>query len=260
MNIVVFIKQVPDSRTVKFDREKGTLIRDGVEAVINPYDLHALEAGVRLKEAVGGEVTVVSMGPPQAQEAIRHAISLGADKGVLLSDRAFAGSDTLATTYILSKAVEKLGDYDLLLCGKLTTDGDTAQVGPGLAARLSIPYVTCVTNIEAMEGGLKTIRTFEDRSDHIEVPLPALLTCSLSLNQVRVPSLRGKMKAKKAEIPVWTAEDLGADPDKIGLNGSPTRVAETWVPSFDIKQQIMEEPPEVQARTVVKILKEAGIF
>jgi len=211
MKIVVCIKQVPDAKTVRFDREKGTLIREGVEAVINPYDLHALEAALTLKDSVGGEVTVITMGPPPAETALRDTVSLGADKTVLLCDRAFAGSDTLATTYVLAKAIEKIGPVDLVLCGKLTTDGDTAQVGPGLAERLGLPYVTCVGELSLTENGttLRAKRVFEDRFDIVEVKLPALLTVLSTLNNVRVPSLKGKMRAKKAEVPVWSADDLG---------------------------------------------------
>lgn len=262
MKIVVCIKQVPDSRTVRFDREKGTLIREGVEAVINQHDLHALEAGLALRDQVGGEVAVITMGPPQAETALRDAIALGADSVVLLSDRAFAGADTLATTYVLAKAIEKLGGCDLVLCGKLTSDGDTAQVGPGLAARLSIPYVTCVGGLEYDEDGgfFKVRRLFEDREDLLEVGPPCLFTVESGLNTVRVPSLKGKMRAKKAEIPVWTGEDLGADPALLGLSGSPTRVHRTWVPEQRGERQMITGEPAQQVEAIVEIMKQTGVL
>lgn len=261
MNIVCCIKQVPATDSVRFDREKGTLIREGVTSEINPYDLFALEAGVDLKEQCGGELTVLTMGPPQAEEALREAISRGADNGVLLSDRAFAGSDTLATSYILAKAIEKLGTWDLVLCGKQTTDGDTAQVGPGLAQRLGVPCATCVESIELIEERKVRInRRLEEGTYTLVSQLPMVMAVEVGANSPRMPSLRGKMRAKKAEIPCLTAESIGVDQAKIGLNGSPTRVSSTYVPEFSGKHELLQGTPKEQVDALIGILRETGIL
>ncbi len=262
MKIAVCIKQVPDASTVRFDKEKGTLVREGVESVINPFDYNAIEAGLALKDQVGGEVSVLTMGPPQAQDAIREAISLGVDNGIVVSDRAFAGADTLATTYTLAKAINKLGEFDLVICGKQAVDGDTAQVGPGLAVRLGIPCVTCVDELEVLEDGrkLRLKRMCEQGYDIVEVELPALITVLASLNTPRVPSLKGKMRAKKTDIPMLSAEDIGAETSKVGLAGSPTQVATTTVPTFDAKREMLEGEPEEQVDALIGKLKEAGIL
>lgn len=262
MRYLVCVKQVPDAKTVRFDREKGTLIRDGVAAVINPFDLHAIEAALQMRDATGGTVTVVSMGPPQAAEAIRDAIAMGADSGVLLSDRAFAGADTLATTYTLMKAVEKLGGFDVIFCGKQAIDGDTAQVGPGLAVRLGMPSITCVSSMEFIDSraSFRLKRMCEEGHEVVEAAPPLLITVLTTLNTPRLPSLKGKMKAKKAEVPVWGAESLGADPKRIGLAGSPTRVVSTHIPTFEAKREILAGSPEEQVEKLVGHLKKAGII
>jgi len=262
MNIVVCIKQVPDAKTVCFNTEKGTLVREGVEAVINPFDFHALEAGFHLRDTYGGEVTVLTMGPPQAESALKEALSLGADKGILLSDRAFAGADTLATTYTLARAIEKLGPVDLVLCGKQAIDGDTAQVGPGLAVRLGLPQVTCISALSVLDDG-KTMhlrRVNEDGYDMLELEMPALLTVLASLNTPRLPSLKGKIRARKADIPVWDAQKLGAEPDRIGLAGSATQVVSTCVPTFKARREMLEGSAEEQVEALVSRFKEAGIL
>lgn len=231
MKIIVCIKQVPDAKDVRLDPVTNTLSREGVESIMNPYDQHALEEAVRLKEQHGGEVTVVTMGPPQAEEMLRQAISCGADKAVLVSDRSFAGADTWATSYTLEHALKKIGDFDLILCGKQAIDGDTAQVGPGLATRLNIPYLTCVQKVrEAKASGLVVERMMDDGYDVIAVDYPALLTVVKDINEPRVPSLKGKMKAKKAEIMRLSAVDIGADSSCIGLPGSPTQVVNVFPP------------------------------
>ena len=231
MNIIVCIKQVPDAKDVRLDPVTNTMNREGVESIMNPYDQHALEEGVRLAEKHGGKVTVITMGPPQAEEVLRQAISCGADDGVLVSDRAFAGADTWATSYTLEKTVRKLGNIDLVLCGKQAIDGDTAQVGPGLATRLDIPYVTCVQKVRQVDGGKIVVeRMMDDGYDVVETALPALLTVVKDINEPRVPSLKGKMKAKKSEIRRLTASDIGADPSCIGLPGSPTQVMRVFPP------------------------------
>ena len=207
MKIIVCIKQVPDAKDVRLDPETNTLAREGVQSIMNPYDQHAVEEAVRLKEQLGGEVIVLSMGPPQAEEVLRQAISCGADRGVLVSDRAFAGADTWATSYTLARAVQKIGDFDLILCGKQAIDGDTAQVGPGLAIQLDIPFVTCIQKVrEASDKELTMERMMDDGYDVVAVQYPALITVVKDLNEPRVPSLKGKMKSKKAEIQMFAAE------------------------------------------------------
>lgn len=233
MKIVCCLKQVPDAKNVKLDPKTNTLSREGVESIMNPFDRHALEEGVRLKEKFGGSVVALSMGPPQAEEMLREAISCGADEGVLVSDRAFAGSDTWATTYTLAKAIEKIGGCDLVLCGKQAIDGDTAQVGPGLAERLRRPYASYVRKIsEFKDGSLVLERMMDDGYDILEVPLPALLTVVKEINEPRIPSLKGKMKAKKAIISSLNAEAIGADPNFLGLKGSPTQVVNVFAPQL----------------------------
>lgn len=231
MHIVVCIKQVPNTTDVKIDPVKNTLIREGVESIINPFDTYAIEESVRLKERFGGKVTVITMGPPQADAALREAISLGCDEAVLVSDRKFAGSDTWATSYTLSCAIRKLGACDIILCGKQASDGDTAQVGPGISTHLDIPQVTYVKKIEAIaDNRAKVERMTEEGYDVVETPLPCLLTVVKEINTPRLPSLKGMMKAKAAKITAWTAADIASDPKSIGLDGSPTRVVKIFTP------------------------------
>lgn len=231
MNIIVCVKQVPDAKDVRLDPKTNTLAREGVQSIMNPYDQHALEEAVRIKESLGGEVTVVTMGPPQAEAVLRQAVSCGADHGVLVSDRAFAGADTWATSYTLAKAIATLGKFDLVLCGKQAIDGDTAQVGPGLAMRLGVPFVTCVQKVrQASETGIVLERMMDDGYDVIKVDYPALLTVVKDVNEPRVPSLKGTMKAKKAVFKTLNATDINADPASIGLPGSPTQVVKVFPP------------------------------
>jgi len=231
MKIIVCLKQVPDTTNVRIDPQTNTLIREGVASIINPFDMYAIEEGIRLKERLGGEVVVLSMGPPQAEEALKEAISMGCDSAILLTDKAFAGSDTWATSYTLSKAIERIGEFDLILCGKQAADGDTAQVGPGIAAHLDMPQVTYVKKIEEIDSDkAKVERMTEEGFEVIETPLPALLTVVKEINTPRLPSLKGKLKAKSAEITNWTAQDLEADPESIGLKGSPTQVVKIFTP------------------------------
>jgi electron transfer flavoprotein beta subunit len=255
MKIFVCVKQVPDAKEVRLDPVTNTLAREGVESIMNPYDQHALEEAVRLKEAHGGEVIVITMGPPQAEEILRLAISCGADHGVLVSDRAFAGADTWATAYTLEKAIKTVGGADLILCGKQAIDGDTAQVGPGLAMRMNFPFATCVQKIrESNESSLIVERMMDDGFDVVAIPLPALLTVVKDINEPRVPSLKGKMKSKKAVIQVLTAADIQAEPVCIGLPGSPTQVAKVFPPQARGERSILSGTLDEQIDQLVEKL------
>ena len=231
MNIIVCIKQVPDTANVKIDPETNTLIREGVESIINPFDMYAIEEAVKTKEKMGGKVTAVTMGPPQAEAALREAISMGVDEATLVSDRAFAGSDTWATSYTLAAAIKKLGKFDIIFCGKQAADGDTAQVGPGISMHLDIPQVTYVKKIEELkEGSARVERMTEEGYEVVDTPLPVLFTVVKEINEPRIPSLKGKMRAKKAEIKVLAAKDLDTNEKFLGLNGSPTQVVKIFTP------------------------------
>ena len=231
MNIIVCIKQVPNTTDVRIDPVTNTLIRDGVESVINPFDAYAIEEAVRLKERCGGKVTALTMGPPQAETALKEAVSLGCDEGILVSDRKFAGSDTWATSYTLAAAIRKIGDFDVILCGKQASDGDTAQVGPGISAHLDIPQVTFVKKIiEISAVSAKVERMTEEGYDVVETPLPCLFTVVKEINKPRLPSFKGLMRAKAAKPLRWTADDIEADTAALGLDGSPTRVVQIFTP------------------------------
>lgn len=247
MKILVPIKQVPGIADVKMDEETGTMIRDGVEAVINPLDLNALAAALNLKDEKGGEVWVITMGPPKAEEAIREALATGADGGYLLSDRAFAGADTWATSYTLSEALKKLGDFELIICGEKATDGDTGQVGPGIASFLDYPLFTYVSKIAVEEDKVKVTRLTETGYENYLSPMPAVLTVVKEVSETRYPSIKGRMKAKKAEVPVWSAEEIGLDTELAGKKGSPTRVVKIFKPKVSREGEIftIEEDADV---------------
>jgi len=254
MRIVVCIKQVPDSAEVRINPETNTLIRDGVPTIINPYDVHALEAGIQMREKTGGKVTVITMGPPQAETALREAIAMGADEAVLLSDRAFAGSDTWATAYTLSLAIGQIG-ADIILCGKQAIDGDTAQVGPEIAEFMDIPHISYIRKVlDVLPDKIVVQRLMDDGFDVIESSLPVLLTVVKELNVPRLPSLKGKMAAKKAEIKKLTAADLKADEKDLGLKGSPTQVKNIFAPEAKKDRKMLEGSPEEMIDTLVKEL------
>jgi electron transfer flavoprotein beta subunit len=231
VKIFVCIKQVPDTTNVRINPETNTLVREGVQSIINPFDVYAIEEGVRLKEKHGGTVTVITMGPPQATEALREAIGLGADNAYLVSDRAFAGADTLATAFALACAIRHLGGADIILMGRQAIDGDTGQVGPGVAENLDISHVTDIRKIEEIvDGRIVVERLLEEGYARIAARLPVVLTVVKEINTPRMPSLKGKLAAKKAEIPVLKASDIGADVERLGLNGSPTQVMKIFTP------------------------------
>ncbi|MGQ9571271.1 MAG: electron transfer flavoprotein subunit beta/FixA family protein [Thermodesulfovibrionales bacterium] len=255
MKIIVCIKQVPDTTDVRINPETGTLIREGVPSIINPYDLHAIEAGLQIKEKFQGTVTVISMGPPQAETALRDALAMGVDDAVLLTDKAFAGSDTWATSYVLSKAIKRLG-AEIILCGKQAIDGDTAQVGPETAEFLDIPHISYVRKIEDIsENSIKVQRMMDEGYDIIESSLPVLLTVVKELNEPRLPSLKAKMTAKKAEIKRWGAIDIGADNNKIGFKGSPTMVKNIFAPEARPDRKIFSGTVEEQVNALIVALK-----
>ena len=230
-------------------------MRDGVASIINPFDMYAIEEGLRLKAKTGGTVTVLSMGPPQAEAALREAISMGADEGILVSDRAFAGSDTWATSYTLAMAARKIGTFDLIICGKQASDGDTAQVGPGIAVHLDLPQITYVRKIESIdEKSIVAERLMENGYEVIQSPLPCVLTVVKEINEPRLPSLKGKMAAKKAVIQVWKAADLECNPKCLGLEGSPTKVVKIFTPPPRGGGEMLKgEPHEVVSQLVSKL-------
>lgn len=255
MNIIVCIKQVPDTAEVRINPETNTLIREGVPSIINPYDLHAIEAALQIKEKMGGKVTVITMGPPQAEEALREAISMGADDVRLISDRAFAGADTWATSYALFKAIEKLG-YDIIFCGKQAIDGDTAQVGPEIAEFLNIPHIAYVRKIEDIsDKSVKVQRLMDDGHDVVESTLPVLLTVVKELNTPRLPSLKGKMAAKKAVITKMTINDIGAEEENVGLKGSPTQVKNIFAPQAKTDRKMLHGSIEEQVSELINELR-----
>ncbi|MCX8053984.1 MAG: electron transfer flavoprotein subunit beta/FixA family protein [Armatimonadetes bacterium] len=265
LKICCCIKQVPATTDVKIDPETNTLVREGIENQINPFDLYALEEAVRTKERmadVGEEsvVTVISMGPPWAEEALREAISLGADNAILLSDKAFAGADTWCTSYTLALALRKI-EPDIVFCGMQAIDGDTGQVGPGIAVHLDYAQAAYVAKIESItsnkdgNGKLVARRLIEDGYEVVEVKLPAVVTVVKEINEPRTASLRGKMNAKKAEIPVWGPADIGADENKIGLQGSPTRVVKVMTPPCRAGGEKYEGEPDELAERFYDVLK-----
>ena len=262
MHIVVCVKQVPNTTQVRINPETNTLVRDGVESILNPFDENALEMALQLKEKhPGTKITVLTMGPPQAAEVLKEAVGRGADAVVLLCDRAFAGSDTWATSYALSTAIRKLEPADLVLFGKQAIDGDTAQVGPGVAEWLGLPCLAYARKIEIADGKAVVERIYEDGYEKLEVALPCALTVVKEANVPRMASLRGKMAAKKLVVAPMTAEASGADPAKLGLNASPTRVVKIFSPppkTGGVKWQ--GEEPAVMAQRLADLLKERKLI
>lgn len=240
--------------------ETNTLIREGIPNVVNPFDLYAVEEGLRLKERFGGTVIAICMGPPSAADQLKETVEMGVDEVYLISNRAFAGSDTLATSYALSKAIEKIGDVDLVICGKQAIDGDTAQVGPETAENLNWPHITYVRKVnDVVDGAIIAERMMDDGYERVEVRLPVLLTVVKEINEPRLPSLKGKMRAKKTEVAVWGPEELGADPAFLGLDGSPTQVWKTFIPDHHVEAEIFEGTATEQVQALVRRLIEKNI-
>jgi len=261
MDIVVCVKQVPDTAEIKLDPTTNTLIRHGLPSIVNPFDKNALEAALILKEKLGGKVTVLSMGPPQAKNALKECLTMGADEAVLVSDPAFAGADTFATSYTLAAAIKKIATVDLIVCGKQSIDGDTAQVGPEIAEHLGLPQITYVAKIDVNGNTVTVEREHEDSYEIIEAKTPLLLTVVRSINEPRMPSIKNIMKASRQEIPTWTLNDLGIDPERTGLKGSPTQVRKIFTPPLRTGGQIIRQSSSQTAVTMlIQKLKEAKIF
>ena len=261
MNIVVCLKQVPGTTEVKIDPKTNSLIRQGIPNIINPFDTYALEEAVRIKEKHGGKVTVLTMGPPQADAALREAVSLGADDTILVSDRAFATADTWATANTLAGAVKKIGQIDIILCGRQTVDGDTGQVGPEMAEMLAIPFIAYVSKIEEIKDKyIRVTRAVEDGHEVLEAALPAVITVAKEINVPRLPSLRGIMKSKSHKITTWTNTDLALDPNSVGLAGSSTQVMKVFFPQRVSKAEMLTGDISKQVDTLVEKLKETKLI
>ncbi len=262
MRIIVCIKQVPDTADVKIDPRTNTLVREGVRSVVNPFDLYAVEEALRLRERVGGQVTALTMGPPQADQALRDVLAMGVDDAVLLSDRAFAGSDTWATSYTLALAIRKLGGADVLLFGKQAADGDTAQVGPGVATHLDLPQITYVKRVVSIDasakgagGSLVAERLLDNGHETIRTSLPCVLTVVKEINEPRFQSLSGLRRARQAVVSRWGAKELDADPKRIGLDGSPTRVVRIFPPKLRTGGVMLQGSPDAMVAELVGKLK-----
>lgn len=255
MNIVVCLKQVPDTTAVKIDPKTGTLIRDGVPSIINPEDKHALEEALKIKEATGATVTIISMGPPQAQNALREALCMGADEAILITDRAFAGADTLATSKALAGALKKV-KYDIVFAGRQAIDGDTAQVGPEIAEHLDIPQVTYVQEVTIQEDGLLINRALEDGYELIKVQTPVLLTAIKELNEPRYMNVGYIFDKANKDITIWSADDIEVDKAELGLKGSPTKVKKSMTKELKGAGELVQETPAEAAKYVLAKLKE----
>jgi electron transfer flavoprotein beta subunit len=236
MLVLVCVKQVPDTTQVQIDPVTNTLVREGIPFIVNPYDTHALEEGLRLRDRFGCRVAAISMGPPNAEATLRKALAIGVDEAILLSDRVFGGADTLATSNVLAAAIKKLAEQEevgLVICGKQTIDGDTAQVGPGISTRLGYSQLTLVDRIEHLDLEKRTIRVrrkLEGRHEIVEAPLPAMLTVVRELNRPRYPIVPMRLAALEAEVQLWNNEALQLDVNAIGLKGSPTWVSRIFSP------------------------------
>ena len=269
LNIVACIKQVPDTTQVRIDPETNTLVREGIPAIINPFDMHAIEAAVQLKETYGGKCTVLCMGPPQAVEALQKALSFGVDRAILLSDRALVGSDTLATSAALAGAIRKLADeepVDIVLCGKQTIDGDTAQVGPGIATRLGFSQVTYVGKIESVDLEQRRVRArrlLEGAEEVVEAPLPALLSVLEEVGAPRYAPLPAVIKGLRTPVPVWGVKEIGINFDEVGLAGSPTEVRRIFAPPQRQRGEMIiggDGGPDKLARELLDRLLAAGLL
>jgi electron transfer flavoprotein beta subunit len=256
MNIVVCIKQVPDTTIVKIDPKTNTLIREGVPSIINPEDKNALEQALVLKENCGAHVTVVRMGPPQAKNALREALAMGADEAVLLTDRAFGGADTLATSKTIAGAIKAIGNYDIILAGRQAIDGDTAQVAPELAEHLGIPQVTYVQDVKVEGDHLLVNRALEDGYEIIKVNMPVVLTAIKELNVPRYMDARMIFASCDDDIKIMTSADVDLDKSELGLSGSPTKVMKSMTKEAKGQGEVVNLPVQEAASYLLKKLKE----
>jgi len=256
LKIIVTVKQVPDTAEVRMDPKTNSLIREGIPSIVNPDDRHALEAALQLKERCGATVIALSMGPPQAAAALEEALAMGADEAVLLSDRALAGSDTLLTAFTLSRAVMKLGNADLILCGRQAIDGDTAQVGPQLAGFLDLPQITYAEEI-ACDGTAITVRRgLEECDEWVRARLPVLVTVSAGMHEPRYPSLFNIAAACAPDrIVRWGAAELGVPETMLGLAASPTRVKKIFEPERGVRAKVLDGDPHAMAKTLIEKLR-----
>jgi electron transfer flavoprotein beta subunit len=263
MHNVVCIKQVPDIANVRINPESNTLMREGIPSTTNPFDLYALEAALSLRDEYGGKVTVITMGPPQAEQVLRSAVAMGADEVLLLSDRAFAGADTLATSFVLARAIEKLKPRpDLVFTGKQAIDGDTGQVGPGIARRLDWTQLTYAYRIgKSSKGKIEVERLLENGRELLTAELPAVVSVVKDLNAPRLPSLRGLRRSREIEIPAWGNNELELDPEEVGLAGSPTQVVKITTPTSELGDgELTEAPPKEAAALLVKWLDDNKVL
>lgn len=261
MNIIVTIKQVPDTNNVTIDPKTGTLNREGVPSIVNPEDKNAVEAALVLREKHGGVVIALSMGPPQAERALREVMSMGVDEAILLSDRNFAGADTLATAYALSCAVKKIKDYDLIICGRQAIDGDTAQTGPQLSEFLKIPQVTYVNDIKIEGKCVIAKSSFGNVRRVIEAKMPALVTLTKEANRPRYSTIENIVSAhREKKVTVWTHTDIAARPVRIGLPGSPTQVLKTFWPQIRREGRVFTGIPSQLAQDIAKVLVERNFI
>jgi len=261
MNIVVCVKQVPATTEVRINPETNTLVRDGLESIINPYDTHAVEEALRIREKLGGKITAISMGIPAVQKMLKDILALGVDKAILLTDRRFAGADTLATSYALAAGIKTVGNVDLIICGKQATDGDTAQVGPSLAEKLNLPHITYVQQIEEInQSYIRCNRAIDDGYEIVEATLPAVITVVKNINSPRLPSIKGIREALRAEVTIWTADDVQVDENLVGIKGSATWVTKTFVPLFSTECKYISGSVQVQVKTLISELTKGGIL
>lgn len=257
MNIIVCVKQVPSIENVKFDMSTNTVIRDGMDGVINTDDIHAVEEAISIKEKIGGTITVLSMGKSSVSSMLKRILAMGVDEGVLLSDNAFAGADTLATAYVLSRGIQKIGNYDLVICGNKAIDGDTGQVGPSLAEKLNIPHVSYVDKIHQIaSSNVVCQRSTDNGFDILEMDLPGLITVGKNINTPRNPTLKGMKMAKEAVIKVYDADDISADKRLCGKQGSPTQVIKTFFPEYGSECEIVEGTLHQQVRLIADLLED----
>ncbi|MDR1732834.1 MAG: electron transfer flavoprotein subunit beta/FixA family protein [Synergistaceae bacterium] len=261
MRIIVCIKQVPDTNEVRMDPKTGTLIREGVPSIINPDDRHALEEALRIKDRQEAEVIVLTMGPLQADVALREALAMGADRAILLTDRKFAGSDTWATAHALACAIGKIGAFDLILCGRQAIDGDTAQVGPQVAEYLNVPQVTYVQSMKLEGEKVVVERALEEGCEIVETSLPCLLTAVRELNTPRWPFMAGIFDAwREDRVEVWSADDIGADASIVGLKASPTAVRRAFTPEPKARGTMLEGSGRETVRDLISRLREKHVI